>query len=102
MLSAVPLPDPMIAPAEPAVPVRPLWWLWLAGLVGMAGLGELARRWFWPTPKLACQFEVGPAALTGWSSPAISAPEVQFNVAIDLGEASAPSGVTIQPMEPPT
>ena len=107
--SQIPLPRPsaaavpeLIVPPAPILPVAPAQsplWLWLAALLAAVGLGELMRRWFWPIPKLACDFETGSAKLTGWSKPALSPPEVQFNVAIDLGEASAPSGVSIQPLE---
>ena len=107
--SQIPLPRPsaaavpeLIVPPAPILPVAPAQsplWLWLAALLAAVGLGELMRRWFWPIPKLACDFETGSAKLTGWSKPALSPPEVQFNVAIDLGQASAPSGVSIQPLE---
>ena len=87
------------APIAPAAPAQPSLWLWLAALLAALGLGELARRWFRPKPKLACEIEVPAAKLTAWSKPALGPPEVQFNVSIDLGEASAPSGVSMQPLE---
>lgn len=94
-----PAPAPIPAPVEPS---KPLWWPWLAALLGAVGLGELARRWFKPTPQLACKFETEPSELTGWSSPAIGPPEVDFNVSMDMGVGSAPQGISIQAMGTPS
>lgn len=93
--SPPPAPLPIPAPVEPG---KPLWWPWLAALFGAVGLGELARRWFKPTPQLACKFETRPSELTGWSSPAIGPPEVDFNVSMNVGVSSGPQGVSIQSM----
>lgn len=68
------------------------WWLWLIAGAATAGLAELARRWFWPKPKVGCEIAAGPSALTGSSNPAVTAPNVAFSIRIEPGEASAPTG----------
>lgn len=75
----------MPAPAAPEPGGAPLW-PWIAALAGLLGLGELARRWFWPKPKLGCEIAIGPGAITGASQPLVGAPEVQFDFRIELGE----------------
>ena len=100
-----PLPEPApelsaaVAETPPEIPASSLplehgqpWWLWLVTVAGAAGLAELARRWFWPKPKLGCEIAAGPSALTRNSNPACSAPDIAISIRIELGEASAPNG----------
>lgn len=86
-----PAPEPIPAPAAPAPDGAPLW-PWLVALAGLLGLGEVARRWFLPKAALSCEIAIGPSALTAASSPALTKPETSFDIRIELGEASAPSG----------
>lgn len=86
-----PAPEPILAPTEPEPGGAPLW-PWLVALAGLLGLGELARRWFWPKAALSCEIAIGPSALTAASNPILSKPETSFDIRIELGEASAPSG----------
>lgn len=89
-----PASEPLPAPAAPPADEAPLW-PWLVALAGLLGLGEVARRWFWPKAALSCEIAIGPSALTGASSPALSGPETHFDIRIELGEASAPRGQAV-------
>lgn len=89
-----PAPEPILEPATPEPDGAPLW-PWLVALAGMLGLGEVARRWFWPKAALSCEIAIGPTALTAASSPTLSKPETNFDIRIEIGEASAPSGRVI-------
>lgn len=82
-------PEPPGPPERaPDVPV----WPWIAGLLAALGLGEVARRWFWPKTVLGCEIAVGPSEVTGASRPACAAPELDFDIRIEVGEAQVPTG----------
>ena len=89
-----PEPGPVAAQVPPAEDNSPIWPWIVAGLAAL-GLGETARRWFWPKAALGCEIAVGPSALTGASSPTLTKPDTSFDIRIELGEASAPSGLAV-------
>lgn len=84
-------PQPAEAP-QPPEPEAPFW-PWLTALAAtVAGAGYGLRRWFWPKLALSCEIAVGPDTLGPASRPLLESPEVNFDVRIEVGEASAPAG----------
>ncbi|MFM5950014.1 MAG: hypothetical protein ACKOPM_12450 [Novosphingobium sp.] len=68
----------------------------IAGLLVAAGaFGSMLYRWFWPKLVLSCTIEAGPGDLGQVSTPLVSAPEAEFDLRIEVGEASPPRGDAI-------
>jgi outer membrane biosynthesis protein TonB len=69
---------------------------WIAALVAVLAAGGYAlKQWLRPKLTVSCEIETGASTLSASSAPALTAPDLAFNISIEPGAASAPAGKPI-------